>query len=319
MKNEKSSIMPLVFRLIVIFILLIISAFLFEIAPYYKLKETFEDGVTRLVVDSKDVTNSSPHYAYVDNGVIMMSADTVMKYFDVFVYYDQKYDTAIITNDVTVAKIKLGENQIDINGEVKALEGIATMKEIENESNTESGENEVLYIPVSSLQDIVRANIEFNDKIIVTTIDGGNRICLATADDKTKLRLYKRIFTKTMGIVNPGETIYLFDINDSGDSDYYVARNIRGDIGYVAKKDISSLKLSNYENKYQKEQKKLSDEKITLVWEYAQYGTPNRQGESKINAIDIISPTWLYVDQEKLTLKTTTNMEYKNWAEKQGY
>ncbi len=320
MNKEKGKLAPLLIRLFIIFVLLVIAAFLFEIAPYYRLKETYEKGVTRVVINNKDVTNSLPNYAYVDNGVVMMSADTVTKYFDVFVYYDEKYDTAIITNNVTVAKIKLGENKIVVNGETKDLIGTAKTETIHKEpksGETIGEEEKVLYVPISSLEDITKANVDFNEKIIVTDLEGWDRIQIVKATSKEKLKLYKKFFSKTMGKVKEGEELYLFD-NNSGD-EYITARNIRGDIGYIPAEKVSSWQHIDHQNEFELVEDKIDrSKKLVLTWEYAENSTPDRSGQSKIKCLDIISPTWLFVNKN-LSLRTVIDNNYINWARSQGY
>ncbi|MBQ7763982.1 hypothetical protein IJ384_01295, partial [bacterium] len=158
-------------------ILLGVFAFLlFKIAPYYKPTETFEKGVLRVVVDDKDVTNSLPDEVFVENDVVMMTSKTAMKYFDnIYIYYDEKYDTAIITSDKMIGKIKLGTNTINVNGEDKALEGTAFM----------SGEQ--LYIPISSVEEVKDVSIDFNEKVIDTTPRGMSRVKIVKSGSKQKL------------------------------------------------------------------------------------------------------------------------------------
>lgn len=60
-------------------------------------------------------------------------------------------------------------------------------------------------------------------------------------------------------------------------------------------------------------------EKISLVWEYAQNYTPNRSNEKKNNAINIVSPTWIYVSDEKGNLTESITSSYISWANSNEY
>lgn len=63
----------------------------------------------------------------------------------------------------------------------------------------------------------------------------------------------------------------------------------------------------------------VDDIKYSLVWEYAENYTPNRTGESRITALDIISPTWLYLKDDEGNIKSTIDLQYYMWAKDQKY
>lgn len=94
----------LVKNIVIIVITLVLAIFIFNTAPYFEPREKFEEGVTRLVVDSKDITNSIKNKAFVEDDVIMMPRELAIKYFDIYVYYDKAYDTAIVTSLTDVRK-----------------------------------------------------------------------------------------------------------------------------------------------------------------------------------------------------------------------
>ena len=290
-------------NIIIIVMMLFVAIFLFNTAPYYEPREKFEEGVTRLVVDSKDITNSIENNVFVEDDVIMMPSNLAIKYFDIYVYYDETYDTAIITSSTDVGKIKLGENRICLNGDYESIEG--TVKKI----------GDVLYVPISSLGKFYDATVYFDEKVIVTTTDGWERIHTVKVSKKEKLKSYKKELSKTTGIAEKDELLYLFD-EQTTSGDYIVARNERGDIGYI-KLD----KVENNEtvaNLYTKPDEIKREEKISLAWEYAENFTPDRTGETKIEGLNILSPTWLYLSKD-YTLKTTTDSNYMKWAKSQNY
>lgn len=307
MNEGLNKFLPLIKKLVVIAVLLSIAVFLFKIAPYYKPTEEFENDVVRVIIDDKDVTNELPDNVFMENNVVMMSSKTAMKYFDsIFVYFDEGYNTAIITNDKTVAKVKLGENVININGEIKSLNGTATM----------SGDK--LYIPISSLEDITNVQIEFNEKVIATTVEGSSRMNKVIVDSEHKLKAYKKVFSMANGIATEGEELFIFDINEKSGEEYVKARNIRGDIGYI-QLDSLDTKETIIDNKVITNEVEVDNKKYSLVWEYAENYSPDRSNESKINAVDIISPTWLYLKNAEADLKVTTDQDYFKWAKNQNY
>lgn len=308
----------IIVKLIIIAVLLGVSIFLFKVAPYYIEKEKFDPNVVRVTIDDKDVTNFLPDEVFVENDAIMMSAETIMKYFEPFVYYDKKYDTVIITSDIDVIKIKVGDNSMNINGVDESLIGKVEIKQIKvtNESG-DTDTSDKVYVPINSLQDILDIELDFNEKVNIFTSKAFTRMQTVTVQDKTKLKTYEEKFSRNNGLAKKGEKLYIFDSENKNDEEYVKIKNERGDIGYAMLKDIHvenviaepiSEPISNTEKK-----------KISLVWEYAENYTPNRTEQTKIDGLDIISPTWLYLKDSNGNLETTTDTTYLNWAKKQGY
>lgn len=314
MSNKSKSFMQIIAKLVVISVLLEITIFLFQIAPYYKESEKFDPNVVRVTIDDKDVTNSLPDEVFLEDDIIMMSAETLMKYFKPYVYYDNKYDTVIITSDVDVVKIKNGTNIMNVNGVDESLSGSTQIKE----TKAESGEKDyIVYVPINSLQKIFDITVDFNEKVNVTTPNSLTRMKVVTVEDKTRVRTYKKEFSRNNGYAKKNEKLYIFDPNDKTDDGYVKVKNERGDIGYALLEDI---RIENVVSEPTiKQVTDVKNKKISLVWEYAENYTPNREGQAKIDGLDVISPTWLYLKDSLGNLEVTTDKTYFNWAKKQGY
>ena len=320
---KENKVVALIVKFLTVILLMAVAIFLFSVAPYYKPTETFERGVMHFVVDDKDVTNSLPAPVYVQDDVVMISDKTAMKYFDnIYVYYDEKYDTAIITSEKKVGKIKLGENTITINGEEQALKGTATFKMIEKTSDEESAMEKTLYIPISSIKDITDVDFVYNKKVIATTLRGYSRLKIVELASTHKLKAYKKEIALTTGVAKKGELLYVFDTEEKELTDYLVVRNERGDIGYCQYQRINASDIMKSTQKIDEmaKYKNLVDKvKYTLVWEYAQNVTPNRNGETKIDRLQYISPTWIEVKNKDADIVTTIDSDYINWAKGQNY
>lgn len=307
-----------------IILLMGIAIFLFYEAPYFKPAETFKKGVMHLVVDDKDVTNGLPDPVFVENDVVMVSANTAMKYFkNIYVYYDEKYDTTIITSENKVGKIKIGESTINVNGIDQNLKGTATFKTIEKyDEEKETSENiKTLYIPISSIQDVTDVEISFNEKVVATTPWGWSRSKVVEVENDHYLKAYKRDLSLINGVAYEGEELYVFDTEEKESGDYLVVRNERGDLGYIqyGKIQASNIIRMNQGDKVIKYKKLFDDIKYTFAWEYAQNYTPNRDNESRIKTLRIISPTWIEVKNKNADIIDTVDESYINWAKGQGY
>lgn len=290
-------------NIIIIVITLALAIFIFNTAPYFEPREKFAEGVTRLVVDSKDITNSIKNNVFLEDGVIMMPSDLVIKYLDIYVYYDEYYDTAIITSLNDVGRIKLGESKIYLNGECEEMKGTAKMID------------DVLYVPISSLSRFYDAKVDFNEKVVVTTKDGWQRVHMVKVHKTEKLKSYKRELSRTTGVATKGEFLYLFD-EQKVSGEYVVARNERGDVGYIKLEKVKDNET--VVNLYTKADEMKRQGKISLAWEYAENFTPDRTSETKVDALNIVSPTWLYLSKD-FTLKATTDSDYIKWAKSRNY
>ena len=304
-----NNIKNFVLKIIAISLLMVLAYILFENAEYFRPKEVFEKDVLRLVVDDKDVTNKLPHEIYVKDNVVMMSRTTAMKYFDnIYIHHDEKYDVVTITSNKMVGKIKIGENKIKVNGEERKIDGTALF----------SGEE--LFIPISSIEDVTEVDIDYNEKVVATTPRGWSRVKVAISPCEQKLKGYKREVSLTNGIIESGEELYIFDTENKKNEDYITVRNVRGDIGYIMYQKIQAANILYFNQGTEIQKKEAYDEiKYSLVWEYAENYTPDRSNEKKNKAIDIISPTWLYLKDDKGNIKSTIDKKYFEWAKSENY
>ena len=149
--------------------------------------------------------------------------------------------------------------------------------------------------------------------IIITTSDASYSKVEVTKKGKTKL--YKRETSLATGFFKKKEVITVFSGDE--DSEYIRVRTVNGDLGYIKKEKIKGNIL--YKNEI-KDVKNVESKKINLTWDYAENYTKDRSNESKIEGLDILSPTWIYLKNTSGDIKTSTiSTDYIKWAKKQGY
>ena len=133
-------------------------------------------------------------------------------------------------------------------------------------------------------------------------------------NENDKVKLYKRETSLTTGKIKKGEIVTLFETDEK--SGYTRIRTANGNLGYIKTEKLDG----NIISKNELPEKEIKKEKINLTWEYAENYTPNRSDEKKIEGLDVISPTWIYVKDVNGEIKTNTiSNDYINWAKKQGY
>ena len=275
------------------------------------------------------------------NGKVLFSLGFIRKYFDVDVKADDElnkieiiYDYSIPTDDGTlesysrILKTHLNQKNIVIT-EYKYIDNadpsddtLETKKLSSNKKKIEVPVQKfettynTIYIPIEELATMYNLDIKYNEKIIITTNDA--KYYTAAVDNRIHVKKHKKELCKTTEIVSKRETLDIFntDFNLLEDDEYVWVRTENGSLGYVKKANIKIKE--DLEDKTIKSPKKELP-KISLVWEYASNYSPDRSDEKKIEAIDIISPTWVYVKNTSGDLKENVSQNYLTWARNQDY
>ncbi len=211
-------------KLLVVCIFIVSAYMICDLTKYYIEPIHYEKGEMRVVIDDKEVTRSLPQEALIKNNKIMLSFDTIKKYFDPYIYYDEKYNTVIITNETDILKLELDNPTVILNGQSKSISEPAFEKENK------------IYLPIEDLQDIYDIKVEKNEKIIITTEDINYQT--VKMNEKQKVKLFKKELSKTTGKVKEDEILVVFNSKDEK-SDYVFARTPNGDLGYILKENIN--------------------------------------------------------------------------------
>ena len=289
-------------KLIIVIIFFAIAYGVCALTPYYIETTHYEKDEIRVVIDDNEYTKSLPDVAAFTSEKVMLSFDTIKKYFYEYIFWDEKYETVIVAKDKTVMKMPVDKNKILVNGKEK--DNSVPVQYI----------NQKLYIPIEELEEIFDLKVDVNEKIIVTTKDAD--YFSVKVDNKIHTKKYKKEFCMTTDVVKKGEIIEIFDdYENKGDDDYLWVRTENGSFGYVKKKNIMSKDYLHIKNDEVEEVPAM----ISLIWEYAANYSPDRSGQSKRDGIRIVSPTWIYVNDEKGNLKNTISSSYISWAQSVGY
>lgn len=293
--------MKLLKRLAVIIIFVILIYILFNVAPYYLVEETYEEGELRLVINSTEVTKKLPQSPKIIDGQVMLSIDTVDIYFDKYIYYDEKYDTIITTTNTVVAKLQIGKNEIQINNNINSIEVPAQV--IDDE----------IYIPIEALKDIYNIEVEYNEKIIISK-QTTERKRVILGEDLTVYK-YKKVLSRKIENVKANDILDIYE----EDGDWLYIRTSKGNLGYVQNSKmyvsevlIQILPIDNTDSD-------IEIPKINLVWEYAEYYTPDRTGEERIENLDVVSPTWFYLKDTEGNVTSKVKEDYVTWAHNNKY
>lgn len=269
-----------------------------------KSKLKFEEIQNEVIINGVNQSRRLPNEAKIEDGKILLSLDTIKKYIDKYIYYDKKYNMVIAICDDNIVKMRLDDKKILINGEEKIIDVPAQIIE------------EKIYIPIEEISEIYGMKINYDENIIITTKDALYYTFILKSD--VKIKEYPDESTDTVYKASKEEKIEVFDSNfDVAKGDEFIlVRAQNGKIGFLKKSDLSKADLINSPiNAIDENETK----KISLVWEYAANYTPDRSSESKIDGINIVSPTWVYVENDSGDIKENVSQTYISWAKKNGY
>lgn len=291
-----------VLKLFIVCVFLFVSYMICGFTKYYIAPIYYGDEEIRVIIDDAEVTRNMPNVAVFVDGKAMLSFDTIKKYFDEYIYFDEKYNTVIITGDTDIIKMKLDDNSLNLNGISKNIK--VPVKKI----------NDVIYVPVEELQKMYNIAVVHNEKLIITTDNIEYKEI--KMNQKEKVKLYKKQISLTTGKVKVGEVLTVFSGEES--EEYAKVRTTNGDLGYVKRKNLDGTIV--LDKKIIEDNKNIITKKINLTWEYAENYTPNRLDQEKIEGLNIISPTWIYMKNTSGDIKfNTLSSEYIMWAKKKGY
>ena len=291
-------------KVIILLLILIVVVFVLIKAENFIKEKT--DGKINLIINNNNVTSRLKKEIKIDDGIIYVSMDDMKNFFDKYIYIEEETNEIITTYDDKIASIGFEANKLTLNGSTKKISAHALK------------DNDIIYMPISEMQDVYNIELKNIEDTKVITIDSLDREQIS-ADTKSKISIKSkgRFFSKTVDKVQKGETVILVD--NGQDSGWAKIRTQKGKVGYVkANKltDITTIREA-------KERTKQINGKVNMFWDYySQYvKAPDRTGQT-IDGVNVVSPSFFYLDKNDGTLKEnvgTAGTAYIEWAHSNGY
>ena len=291
-------------KVIILLLILIVVVFVLIKAENFIKEKT--DGKINLIINNNNVTSRLKNEVKIDDGIIYVSMDDMKNFFDKYIYIEEETNEIVTTYDDKIASIGFEANKLTLNGSTKKISAHALK------------DNEIIYMPISEMQDVYNIELKNIEDTKVITIDSLDREQIS-ADTKSKISIKSkgRFFSKTVDKVQKGETVILVD--NGQDSGWAKIRTQKGKVGYVkANKltDITTIREA-------KERTKQINGKVNMFWDYySQYvKAPDRTGQT-IDGVNVVSPSFFYLDKNDGTLKEnvgTAGTAYIEWAHSNGY
>lgn len=291
-------------KVIILLLILIVVVFVLIKAENFIKEKT--DGKINLIINNNNVTSRLKNEVKIDDGIIYVSMDDMKNFFDKYIYIEEETNEIVTTYDDKIASIGFEANKLTLNGSTKKISAHALK------------DNEIIYMPISEMQDVYNIELKNIEDTKVITIDSLDREQIS-ADTKSKISIKSkgRFFSKTVDKVQKGETVILVD--NGQDSGWAKIRTQKGKVGYVKANKLTDITTI----REVKERTKQITGKVNMFWDYySQYiKAPDRTGQT-IDGVNVVSPSFFYLDKNDGTLKEnvgTAGTAYIEWAHSNGY
>ncbi|HHW49760.1 MAG TPA: SH3 domain-containing protein [Clostridiaceae bacterium] len=270
----------------------------------------FSEQNINLVIEGDVITEK--HDPRIVEEEILIPFDTIKKYIDPYIYWDEKARKVTVTTKDRVIRMKTENLTAMVNNEPMEL----------NIPVIEDGG--VIYIPIEFLSDFYNIEVSYLRENNVIIIDFKNSVVQQAGliDEKAVIRSgrsrrYPIVKKFDAGVVND-ETLRVFEEYD----EWYKVRASDGTIGYIEKRFVVIKRI--FVNKLPEMESgnnawKPEDGKINLVWEQVYSKRIDVSAISKMEGLDVVSPTWFQVENEHGKLINRADAKYVEWAHSNGY
>ena len=293
-------------NIIIALIALAIAAVILMIAPDYVFPK--QSAGTTLIINNKNVTSSErlKDEIIIEDGVIYLSKNDILNFFDKYLYYDSKYNQYITTSEDKEATIVVGENVVTINGISSNISGSI----IERDGQ--------VYFPISEMENVYNIEVNKIDSTNTILIDSLDREQIqAQTTKKVSVKIKPKVLSRTIEKIDKDSKVIWI----SSSNGWVKVRTEDGKIGYVEEKNLTNKTWIREE---MQKNNVLDGSKISLMWDYYSESekAPNREG-TNVDAINVFSPNFFSLKKlgkgEIVDKVGANGQAYIAWAKQNGY
>ncbi len=222
------------------------------------------------------------------------------------IYFDTDNKKAVILLDKGIWQF--GASEVDQLIKDNIISFDIPYRNIENE----------YYIPINNLKQLYDVEYTFNKDILEIKDINNDKKIYGKIIDNAQIVKPSLLDDKSINLtLSLNETVEIIDETVF----YYQVKTSKQIICFVKKKSIALLTddISMYDYYYMpKEKKNYGNKKINVLWEYVYALTP-KHFEEKEEGIDVVSPTWFYINEEDGTLVNKGDIGYTEKSHELGY
>ena len=291
-------------RIGVVLALLITIIVVLIVAENFTKKPTNE--TTNLIINNNNVTSRLKNEVKIENGIIYVSMDDMENFFDKYIYVEEETNEVITTYRNKIASIGFDVNKLTVNGSVKKTDACAIK------------EGEIVYLPISEMLEIYDIELTNIEKTNIITLDSLSRKQVkATLKSNASVKSQRKFLSRMIEKVQKGTEVIV--IGETDGKNWVKIRTENGNIGYVKTNKLENIRTVREEEVKQKQ----ITGKVNMFWDYFSQWVqaPNRTGQ-KIEGVNVVSPSFFYLDEDDGTLKEnvgSAGKSYIEWAHSNGY
>lgn len=277
---EKKISKRLLINTLVVIIFILFIAFILSIAPNY-IRNEIKDK-TNLIINNNNVTAKLKKDVIIDDsGNVFISKEDATNYFDKYLDYDKDTKNIVTTSDTKVAKLKLDDRIIKVNGTETKM-AVAPIEK-----------NGTIYLPFSEMEKVYNIDLNYikdTNRVIIDSLD--REFITVNSRKNLKVKYKDKKLSSTVEKIKKGDELVWIS---KGDNDWVKVRTKNGKIGYIKEKDTAN---QIYVRQKMEEKNKVNG-KVNLVWDYySEYvKAPNREGTS-IDGVNVVSPAFFSLEKE---------------------
>jgi spore germination protein YaaH len=310
---KKSNAVTAAILIIIIVMLAIINYFFI---PNNSVTTPFERGGTNLVIDG-NIINTEEQPRIID-GEVLLSFNNVKKYIDPNIFWDKNLKRITVTTKGRIIRMKTG-----------SLNALVNNKSI-NLNIPVSIYKSSIYLPINFLSDFYNFDIEYiklNNVVVIEHRMSIKRYACPIAAD---------------AVIRKGSSIrfpIIYKLNDLSETfiseskiqemprifadngKWYRVKTVEGAVGFIEKKYVSVKEIvsKNQADIPENISQEPVSGKINLVWEMMYQGRPDLSAIKEMNGLDVISPTWFQLINQKGDVINRSDAAYVGWAHSKGY
>ncbi len=297
--------------IVIIILVLIIGKIINKYTPTKEEMDLFEyygvsdDTSAAIVLDHEIISQQ----AVIKDGALYVDYDTVRELFNSRFYWDANENLLLYTTPSDVVSAAASSNDYYITKEKKSEKYTIVYADAET-----------AYIALEYVKKFTDMDYRFYEdpnRIVVTT-DWANATVVPVKKD-TQVRVKGGIKSPILSQVESEDILILLEEGEDWDK---VATE-DGIIGYARNKKLGEEEKRSYKHSFEKEEFShiLKDEKINMAWHQVTTKDANSNVADVISGtkgLNVISPTWFYLNDNDGTLMDLASKEYVDYCHSQG-
>lgn len=298
--------------LLVTFSLMLIAIFVTFTIGYIKLMPSKEIKEPNLLQANPIFINHelTPYSAVVEDENVKLPLSFLNEILtDYPIYYEPETETIVLT----------ASNQV-MRFQTESLDALLNEKEYSLTLKADLIDGEV-FLPSELIYQWYHINVDRLDSGVIHVYDKEQQIQLGAINIEkgSPLREQPSVKSPLYFSIPANSEIYILDVVDD---EWYSVQTTDGYNGYVKKNQITLTELVAWDTRNEEKQfspPSLDGQKINLTWEAIYNRQPNLAKMPSLTGVNVVSPTWFELINEKGTIQGKATHEYMKWAHDKGF